>query len=62
MPFHLQVFVDDKLLTLSDIDDHLKKINLRLCDGDKPSPLAGISLHSVNANLKQHGNIYSVPV
>ena len=59
MPFHLQVFVDDKLITLSDIDDHLKSINLRLCDGDKPT-LAGISLQSTNANMKQHGNIYSV--
>ena len=54
---YLKVFVDQKLITLTEVDNHFKKINIRLCDGDKPSPLAGVSLHYANANLRQHGNM-----
>ena len=51
-----QVFVvDRKLFTLGFIDDSLKKLNLCSCDGDKPSPLTGISLTLPDSNLHQHG-------
>lgn len=53
-----QVFVvEQKLFTLQDIDGYIKGVNLRFCDGDKPSPLAGISLTVVDSNLHQHGKI-----
>ena len=52
---HQQVFIDKKLVTLDFIDDGFKKLNLHSCDGDKPSPLAGISLTTNDSNLHQHG-------
>lgn len=55
----IQVFIiDQKLFTLEDIDDGFKKLNLRFFDGDKPSPLVGISLITPSSNLQQHGNYY----
>ena len=52
----LQVFVlQKKLFTLEFIDESLKKLNLRMFDGDKSSPLSGLSLTSTDANLHQHG-------
>lgn len=47
--------VDQKMFTLSIIDDFLKGLNLRPFDGDKPSPLIGISLTTIDSNLHQHG-------
>ena len=44
-----------KLFSLDLIDDGFKKLNLRSFDGDKPSPLIGVSLASCDANLHQHG-------
>ena len=41
----MQVFVlEEKMFTLLDIDECMKRLNLRYSDGDKPSTLAGISL------------------
>lgn len=51
-----QVFVvDRKIVTLDFIDENFKKLNLRFCDGDKPSPLAGTSLTLNDSNVHQHG-------
>ena len=49
--------VDQRLFTLEFIDDSLKKLNLRFCDGDKPSPLAGVNFTTVDSNLRQHGKL-----
>ena len=52
----MQVFVlEEKMFTLLDIDECMKRPNLRYSDGDKPSTLAGISLHARDSNLHQHG-------
>jgi len=54
----LQVFVTErKLFTLDCVDDHIKKLNVRFFDGEKPSTLSGISLASCDSNLHQHGNV-----
>ena len=47
--------VERKLFTLENIDENIKKLNIRLFDGDKPSPLCGLSLTSSDSNLHQHG-------
>ena len=47
--------MDEKLFTLELLDDCFEKLNLRECDGDKPSPIAGISLTAMDNNLRQHG-------
>ena len=47
--------VDRKIVTLDFIDENFKKLNLRFCDGDKPSPLAGTSLTLNDSNVHQHG-------
>lgn len=51
--------VDRKLVTLGFIDDGFRKLNLRSCDGDKPSPLTGISLTTNDSNLHQHGKLFA---
>lgn len=51
-----QVFVSEqKLFTLEFIDEQFEKLNLRLFEGDKPSPLAGLVLTTTDSNLRQHG-------
>ena len=49
--------VDEKLFSLRFIDEGMNKLNLRPCDGDKPSQLSGISLATVDSNLHQHGKV-----
>ena len=57
----IQVYVLEKrLFTLEFIDESFKKLNLRIFDGDKPSPLNGISLTSVDSNLRQHGKYLKI--
>ena len=54
----IQVFVvERKLFSLAYIDEQFKLLNIRLCDGDKPSLLAGILLTTADSNLHQHGKI-----
>lgn len=53
--------VDQKMFTLDIIDEHIKRLNIRSFDGDKPSMLAGISLTATDSNLHQHGNHYFCP-
>lgn len=52
--------VDLKLFSLDFVDDCFKKFNLCLCDGDKPSPLCGITLQVADSNLHQHGKFASL--
>lgn len=53
---HIQVFVTEvKMFTLDFLDREFEKLNVRVCDGDKPSPLAGITLSVTDSNLRQHG-------
>ena len=52
--------VDEKLFTLEQIDQNLTGLNLHPRDGDKPSPLTGISLATNDSNLRQHG-MYILP-
>ena len=53
---HAQVFVtEEKIITLDFIDRQFEKLNVRVCDGDKPSPLVGITLSVTDSNLRQHG-------
>ena len=47
--------IDHKLFSLEFIDEQFKSLNLRLFDGDKPSPLSGLSLTTTDSNLRQHG-------
>lgn len=47
--------MDEKFFSLSLIDDLFKKLNLRPCDGDKPSPFSGVSFSTMDSNLHQHG-------
>lgn len=47
--------MDQKLFSLDYIDSSFKKLNLRPFDGDRPSPLKGISLGTCDSNLHQHG-------
>ena len=47
--------MEQKLFTLKDIDENIEGLNLRLFDGDKPSPLSGVSLTTSDSNLHQHG-------
>lgn len=57
--YNAQVLViEEKLFTLEMVDDSIRRLNLRLCDGDKPSPLTGISLTARDSNLRQHGMSY----
>lgn len=49
--------VDQKLFTLKYIDECFTSLNIRLCDGDKPSPVAGVVLTATDSNLHQHGKI-----
>ena len=44
--------MDEKLFTLEVLDDCFEKLNLRECDGDKPSPIAGISSTAMDNNLR----------
>ena len=50
--------VEQKLFTLDFVDEQFKNLNLRLFDGDKPSPLAGLTLTTSDSNLRQHGMNY----
>ena len=53
-----KVFVaEKKLLSLDTVDSMFKKLNLKCCDGDRPSSLSlsGISLATCDSNLHQHG-------
>ena len=55
----MQMFVEDeKIFTLPLVDERFKMINMRYCDGDKPSPLVGISLSVIDSNLHQHGEYF----
>lgn len=47
--------IDQKIFTLKDVDENMQEVNVRLFDGDKPSPLSGISLTTSDSNLHQHG-------
>ena len=47
--------MDQKLFSLGYIDSAFNKLNLRSFDGDRPSPLKGISLATSDSNLHQHG-------
>ena len=59
----MQVFVlEEKMFTLLGIDECMKKLNLRYSDGDKLSTLAGISLHTRDSNLHQHGECMVWPL
>lgn len=51
---------DEKIFTLDFIDDEFKKLNLRACDGDKPSSFSIVSLTSCDSNLHQHGKVMCV--
>lgn len=52
----LVYIVDQKLFTLSFLDESIMKLNVRPFDGDKPSILVGVSLTTGDSNLHQHGN------
>ena len=39
--------MEQKVFTLKDIDESIEGLNLRLFDGDKPSPLSGVSLPQI---------------
>lgn len=49
--------MDQKLFSLSYIDDGIKRLNVRSYDGDKPSTFEGVSLSTCDSNLHQHGII-----
>lgn len=53
--------VDQKLFTLEFIDQGIKDLNLRFFDGDKPSPLSGVNLNTVDTILRQHGKQANKP-
>lgn len=50
--------MEKKLFTLAFLDEEMKKLNVRSWDGDKPSPLSGVTLQSADSNLHQHGIIF----
>ena len=60
MHAHVQVIVpEQKLFTLDFIDEQFKNLNLRLFDGDKPFPFAGLmALTTSDSNLHQHDMNY----
>lgn len=39
------------------IDVSIQNINIRLFDGDKPSPLSGVKVSTVDSTLNQHGTV-----
>ena len=52
--------VDTKLFSLDFIDNVFKALNLRSCDGDRPSTVSGVSLPLNDSNLHQHGKMVQV--
>jgi len=55
----VQVFViDEKLITLMEIDELIQALNIRSIDGEKPSAINGISLTAPGINIQQHGKFY----
>lgn len=51
---------EKKLLTLDMFDSMFNKLNIHSYDGDKPSPLHGISLTTCDSNLHQHGGLCNI--